>query len=107
MTEQETKIYNIEETLKNHSVSASIGLSSNEVKVRVQKFGRNEILQNPSLKFFIPAFSTRIIGALVAIFGIFMASMSWKEVGYIWLYATAWFIINDFLKVWTFKLIKK
>lgn len=61
----------------------------------------------PSLKFFIPAFSTRIIGTLVAGFGIFMTRVSWTDIGYIWIYATAWFIFNDFLKVWTFKLLRR
>ncbi len=61
----------------------------------------------PALKFFIPAFSSRIIGTLVATFGIFMAPVSWRDVGYIWIYATAWFIFNDYLKVWTFKLIRR
>lgn len=61
----------------------------------------------PALKFFIPAFSSRIIGTLVAAFGIFMAPVSWKDIGYIWIYATAWFIFNDYLKVWTFKLLRR
>jgi H+-transporting ATPase len=61
----------------------------------------------PSLKFFVPAFSTRIIGTLIAIFGIFMTPVSWQDIGYIWIYATVWFIFNDYIKVWTYKLLRR
>lgn len=61
----------------------------------------------PSMKFFIPAFSTRIIGTIIAVFGIFMAPVSWQDIGYIWIYATVWFILNDSIKVWTYKLLRR
>jgi H+-transporting ATPase len=59
----------------------------------------------PSLKFFLPAFSTRIIGTLVVLFGVFMEPIGWKTILYVWLYATAWFVFNDFVKVWTYRFI--
>jgi len=61
----------------------------------------------PSLKFFLPAFSSRIIGTLIAVFGIFMEPISWEMVGYIWIYATIWFFINDQIKVFGYKLFDK
>jgi H+-transporting ATPase len=57
----------------------------------------------PSLKFFLPAFSTRIIGTVVALLGIFMEPIGLGTVALIWLYATAWFVFNDFIKVWTYR----
>lgn len=60
----------------------------------------------PSPKLFIPTFSTQIIATLVAVFGLFMAAVGWKDAAYIWLYALVWFIINDYLKVWTFKWLR-
>ena len=59
----------------------------------------------PSLKFFVPAFSTRIIGTLVACYGIFMEPVGWEITVYIWIYAIAWFIINDYIKVWAYRLL--
>ena len=59
----------------------------------------------PSLKFFLPAFSSRIIGTLIALFGIFMTALSWQYVLYIWIYAIVWWFINDFIKVQTYKII--
>ena len=61
----------------------------------------------PSLKFFLPAFGSRIIGTLAAVYGIFMEPIGWKYAGYMWLYATAWWIFNDFLKVSTYKILDK
>lgn len=61
----------------------------------------------PSLKFFLPAFGSRIIGTLIAVYGVFMTPIGWKFVGYMWLYAIAWWLFNDFVKVWTYKLLRR
>lgn len=61
----------------------------------------------PSPTFFIPAFSSRLIGTIVALVGIFVQAISWQIVVLIWIYATVWFLINDQIKVWTYKLIDR
>jgi len=61
----------------------------------------------PSLKFFIPAFSSRIIGTIIAVFGILMEPISWKAVVLIWIYSTVWFLINDQIKVLSYKLLDR
>lgn len=61
----------------------------------------------PSLKFFIPAFSSRIIGTIIAALGIFMEPVSWTAIMYIWVYSTAWFLINDQIKVFSYKLFDR
>ena len=58
----------------------------------------------PSLKFFIPAFTTRILGTLIAVYGIFMEPIGWTAAGLIWLYATAWWILNDYIKIGAYKI---
>ena len=60
----------------------------------------------PSPRLFIPTFSTQIIATIVAVFGLFMTGIGWKDAAYIWIYALAWFLVNDFLKVWTFKWLR-
>ncbi len=60
----------------------------------------------PSLKFFIPAFSSRLLGIFIAYFGIFMHPVGIKSIIYVWMYASFWFIINDFLKVWAFRMMR-
>jgi H+-transporting ATPase len=61
----------------------------------------------PSLKFFLPAFSSRAIGTLVAVYGIFMLPIGWKYAFYMWSYALVWWIFNDMIKVFTYKILDK
>ena len=61
----------------------------------------------PSLLFFIPTFATRIIGTLIAIYGIFMTPVGWKYAIIVWIYALIWWVFNDYIKVFTFKLLRK
>ncbi|ANI89835.1 metal-transporting ATPase [Arachidicoccus ginsenosidimutans] len=60
----------------------------------------------PSPKLFIPTFSTQIIATIVAACGLFMTGIGWKYAGLIWVYALLWFVVNDYLKVWTFKWLR-
>lgn len=71
--------------------------------------GRKHFWQRPfpSLKFFIPAFGSRIVGTLLAIFGIFMASISLQVIIYIWIYSTIWFLFNDQVKVLSYKILDR
>ncbi len=61
----------------------------------------------PSLKFFIPAFGSRAIGTLIAVYGIFMEPIGWKLAGLMWLYAIVWWLINDQVKVLSYRIIDK
>ncbi len=61
----------------------------------------------PSLKFFLPAFGSRTIGTLFAVYGIFMTPIGWTGAMYIWIYSMIWFLINDQLKVFAYKALDK
>jgi H+-transporting ATPase len=61
----------------------------------------------PSLKLFVPAMATRITGTVIGVYGLFMAPIGWTYAAYIWLYASAWFLINDSIKVGAFKLMRR
>jgi H+-transporting ATPase len=61
----------------------------------------------PSLLFFSTTFSTKIIGTLFAIFGWLLVPIGWKYSLLIWAYALAWFVLNDFVKVWVYKFLRK
>ena len=60
----------------------------------------------PSPKMLIPALGTRIAGTLIAVYGFFMAPVGWKIAGYVYLYATAWMLFNDYLKVGVYKTLR-
>lgn len=61
----------------------------------------------PSLKLFIPAMTTRIVGTLIAVYGLFMEPVGWEYVIYIYIYATVGFVFNDFLKVTVYRMLHK
>lgn len=60
----------------------------------------------PSWKLFAAAFSTRIVGTVIAVYGLFMEPVGWEYAMYLWAYATVWFVFNDFLKVWVYRLMR-
>jgi H+-transporting ATPase len=61
----------------------------------------------PSPRLLIPTFSTQIVATLFAVYGLSMHAIGWKYAGWMWLYATAWFIFNDYRKMITYKLMRK
>jgi H+-transporting ATPase len=42
---------------------------------------------------------TQAMATLIATFGLFMAPIGWKLALFVWGYALAWFLVNDFVKV--------
>jgi H+-transporting ATPase len=42
---------------------------------------------------------TQIVATLIAIFGIFMAPISWKWAVFVWIYAVVWALVNDRVKL--------
>jgi len=61
----------------------------------------------PAPKLLIAIFATDIIGTFIAVYGIFMEAIGWEYAAYIWIYATFWFFFNDFIKIITYKMIRK
>jgi H+-transporting ATPase len=61
----------------------------------------------PSLRLFIPAMTTRVIGTLIAVYGLFMEPVGWTYAIYIYIYATVWFVFNDFLKVSVYRMLHR
>lgn len=61
----------------------------------------------PSLILFSATFSTRVLGTIFAVYGWFVMSVGWEWAIYIWIYSTLWFIFNDFVKIWTYKLMRR
>ena len=42
---------------------------------------------------------TQVVATLIAMFGVFMAPIGWKLALFVWGYALAWFLVNDWVKV--------
>lgn len=61
----------------------------------------------PSPLFFTATFATKIIGTLFAVYGIFLVPIGWRYALLIWGYALAWFVLNDFVKIWVYKFLRR
>ncbi|MDH3327289.1 MAG: HAD-IC family P-type ATPase, partial [Gammaproteobacteria bacterium] len=61
----------------------------------------------PSSLLFWATFGTEILGTLIAVYGLFITPIGWEYALWIWLYALVWFVINDGVKVLTFRMLRK
>ena len=61
----------------------------------------------PSWKLLVPALGTRLVGTLVACYGLFMPAIGWDWVAFLYLYTMVWFVFNDYIKVWTYALVDR
>ncbi len=48
---------------------------------------------------------TQVGGTLFAVYGVFMNAIGWQLAGFVWAYALAFFVINDFIKVRFYELV--
>jgi len=44
--------------------------------------------------------STQLIATLVSVYGLFMTPIGWGLAALVWGYAFAWFLVNDWIKIW-------
>ncbi len=61
----------------------------------------------PSAILLWAAVITKVVATLFAVYGWFVAPIGWKYTIIIWVYAVAWMFVNDFVKVWTYKWLRK
>jgi H+-transporting ATPase len=53
------------------------------------------------------AIVTKVVATLFAVYGWFVAPIGWRNAFLVWGYALLWFVINDFIKVWTYGQLRK
>ncbi len=61
----------------------------------------------PAPLLFWATFGTEIIGTLIAVYGVFVTPIGWEAALWIWAYALVWFLINDAVKMWTYRLLRQ
>lgn len=62
---------------------------------------------HPSRILFLATFSTRIIGTLIVVYGVFMTPIGWGWAGLMWAYALVWFVINDVVKMMALRVLRR
>ena len=58
----------------------------------------------PSWQLLAATVGTQILATLIAVFGIFMPPIGWRWAGLIWLYAAAWFLLTDRMKLLAYRI---
>ncbi len=61
----------------------------------------------PSPLLFLAAFLTKAVATLFAVYGWFVSPIGWRYAFLVWGYALAWFVINDYIKIWTYQALRK
>ncbi|MGC2241503.1 MAG: HAD-IC family P-type ATPase, partial [Acidimicrobiia bacterium] len=59
----------------------------------------------PARVLWIAVLSTQTVATLLAIYGVFMAPLGWKWALFVWGYALVWFLFNDRLKLFAYRLL--
>jgi len=50
---------------------------------------------------------TQLVATLIAVYGIFMSPIGWNWALFVWVYALAWFLINDRIKLVAYRVLEK
>ncbi len=58
----------------------------------------------PARILWIAVVGTQIIATLIAVYGVFMAPLGWGWAGFVWGYALVWFLVNDRVKLLTYRV---
>ncbi len=61
----------------------------------------------PSPLLFGATFGTEILGTLIAVYGIWITPIGWEAALWIWVYALLWLLINDMVKMWAYRALRK
>ncbi|HEY0255803.1 MAG TPA: plasma-membrane proton-efflux P-type ATPase, partial [Candidatus Methylacidiphilales bacterium] len=58
----------------------------------------------PSLILGMAVFGTQIVATLIAVYGFLMSPLGWEWAGFVWVYAFAWFLVSDPLKLLAYRI---
>ena len=60
----------------------------------------------PSWKLFVTTEATQVIGTLAAVYGWYVTPIGWRFALAVWGYALIWFLINNAVKVYVYRLMR-
>ncbi len=58
----------------------------------------------PARILWIAVLGTQTIATLIAVYGLFMTPLGWRWAGFVWVYALAWFLVNDRVKLLAYRI---
>jgi len=60
----------------------------------------------PARILWVAVLGTQIVATLIAVYGLFMSPLGWRWAGFVWLYALAWFLVNDRVKLLAYRVFE-
>ena len=61
----------------------------------------------PARVLWIAVLGTQLVATLIAVYGLFMTPLGWGWAGFVWVYALAWFLLNDRVKLLAYKVLDR
>jgi len=61
----------------------------------------------PARALWMAVLGTQVVATLIAVFGVFMTPLGWGWAGFVWIYALAWFVINDRIKLLAYRIFDR
>ena len=58
----------------------------------------------PARILWVAVLGTQIVATLIAVYGLFMSPLGWRWAGFVWVYALAWFLVNDRVKLLAYRV---
>lgn len=52
------------------------------------------------------SFWSAALGTPIVVHGFMVTPVGWKDALWIWCYALTWFLVNDVVKIWTYRLLR-
>jgi H+-transporting ATPase len=49
---------------------------------------------------------TQALATLIAVYGVFMTPIGWSWALFVWVYAFAWFLVNDQVKLAAYRILE-
>jgi H+-transporting ATPase len=59
----------------------------------------------PAKILWMAVLGTQIVATLIAVFGVFMTPLGWGWAAFVWVYAIAWFLVNDRVKLLAYQIL--
>lgn len=61
----------------------------------------------PAKVLLIAVFGTQVVATLIAVYGVFMTPLGWGWALFVWIYALAWFLVSDRVKLFAYRVFDK
>ena len=58
----------------------------------------------PARILWVAVLGTQILATLIAVYGVFMTPLGWGWAAFVWVYALAWFLVNDRVKLIAYRI---